>query len=81
MFDINERPTTLQLQVFCNRFGTGTSMRKKLAESIGMVPSTFDDYYYGKRGRRMPAPSWGYLRITWDALLHAEWHKQRPQHE
>lgn len=81
VFDVDERPSTLQLQAFCNRYGTGGGMRKMMAASIGLPQNTFDDYYYGKRDRQIPASSWTLLRITWDSLALAEWQKRRPQHE
>lgn len=81
VFDVNQRPSTLQLQAFCNRYGRGAEMRRMMAKSIGIPQNTFDDYYYGKRERQMPAPSWAFLRITWDALALAEWQKRRPRHE
>lgn len=80
--NIHERPTTLQFQAFCNRYGAmHMAKRKKMAASIGMNLGTFNDYYYGKRGKLIPAPAWILLQITWDALLLAQWQKNRPQHE
>jgi hypothetical protein len=68
--------------MFCNRFGTGTAMHARMARSISMPLPTFEDYYYGKRGKTMPATPWILLRITWDALLLAQWQQQhRPTDE
>lgn len=82
---ITERPTGAQLEEFrqrCGLRGNDTQQRQALADSIGMSFDTYKQYVYETRGAQMPAQAWTLLRITWDALLLAEWQREiRPQHE
>lgn len=83
VFDINERPAGWQLQAFQSRCRINGRVpeNQEMADSIGIPLSTYEGYLYEKRGNRAPAPVWTLLRITWDALLLAEWQPQRPKQD
>ena len=84
MFNINERPTGTQLEAFrlrC-RYRGRVPTQQEFADRIGMPLSTYTQYARETRGKQMPNRDWTLLRITWDALLHAQWAQQhRPKHD
>jgi hypothetical protein len=83
-FNITERPTGAQLEAFRHRcsFRGRIPTQQEFADSIGMPVNTYRGYAIETKGTLMQAQAWTMLRITWDALLHAQWEQQhRPTHE
>lgn len=82
-FNIHERPTGAQLEAFrlrCRLRGR-VPTQEEFADSIGMPLGTYCGYAIETKGTLMRAQAWTLLRITWDALLLAQWEQQRPKHE
>lgn len=83
MFSLNEQPTGAQLQAFrhrCRHRGRGPT-QQEFADRLGIPVSTYRGYEIETNGTLMPAPTWTLTRITWDALMLAQWQQQRPKDE
>ncbi len=83
VFDITKEPTGAELQRFRESIVINGKVctQEQFAESIGIKLERQQAYEIEKRGVRMSAPLFTLARITWDALLHAEWKKTRPKRD
>jgi hypothetical protein len=82
VFNIHERPTGQQLEAFRLRcvYRGRVPTQQEFADSIGMPVSTYRGYCIETKGTLMQAQAWTLLRITWDALLLAQWQQQHRPH-
>jgi len=83
VFNIHERPTGEQLEAFRKRcrYRGRVPTQQEFADSIGMPVRTYRGYAIETKGTQMQAQAWTLLRITWDALLLAQWQQLAPPHE
>jgi DNA-binding XRE family transcriptional regulator len=82
-FDIHEQPSGATLKAFREGITIKGKVctQQQLADSIGLRVGTVSAWEQEKNGRLCPAPEWTLIRITWDALQHAEWKKIRPKQD